>query len=101
MTKQNRPLGGKIKIFIVEDHPVYRLGLKELIIQEDDMDVCGDAEDAVTAWRMIQKTDPDIIIVDLLLKESNGIDLIKDIKKLRHDIPILVISMLDEMQYAE
>ena len=65
------------------------------------MDVCGDAEDAETAWIQIKKTVPDFIIVDLLLKNSNGIDLIKDIKKLWNDIPILVISMLDEMQYAE
>ena len=94
-------MGGKIRIFIVEDHPVYRLGLRELIIQEEDMDVCGDAEDAETAWRMIRKTDPHIVIVDLLLKDSNGIDLIKDIKKLRNDMLVLVISMMDEMQYAE
>ncbi len=77
------------------------MGLKELILQEDDMDVCGDAEDAETAWIQIKKTVPDFIIVDLLLKNSNGIDLIKDIKKLWNDIPVLVISMLDEMQYAE
>lgn len=101
MAKQNQQLKPKTRIFIVEDHPVYRLGLKELILQEDDMDVCGDAEDAETAWRMLKKTDPDIIIVDLLLKNSNGIDLIKDLKKLMNDIPVLVISMLDEMQYAE
>ena len=101
MLKHSSQLNSRIRIFIVEDHPVYRLGLKELIQQEDYMDVCGDAEDAETAWQMIKKTDPDIIIVDLLLKNSSGIELIKDIKKLREDSLILVISMLDEMQYAE
>lgn len=93
--------GTRVKIFIVEDHPVYRLGLKELIGQEPDMTVCGDAEDAATAWQLIKKTEPDIIIIDLLLKNSSGIDLIKDIKKLRDDAYVLVVSMLDEMQYAE
>ncbi len=100
MMKNNQLLNTRIKIFIVEDHPVFRMGLKELILQEKDMYVCGDADDAETAWRLIKKTEPDIIIVDLLLKNSNGIDLIKDIKKIMHDIPVLVISMLDEMQYA-
>ncbi len=101
MTNQLRQLNRGIRIFIVEDHPVYRLGLKELILQEDDMDVCGDAEDVETAWRQIKHTEPDVIIVDLILKNSSGIDLIKDIKKLRADSLVLVISMLDEMQYAE
>ncbi len=100
MIKKSQQLNSRIKIFIVEDHPVFRMGLKELILQEKDMYVCGDAEDAETAWRLIKKSEPDIIIVDLLLKNSNGIDLIKDIKKLTNNIPVLVISMLDEMQYA-
>jgi DNA-binding NarL/FixJ family response regulator len=99
--KYNQRLNRKTKIFIVEDHPVYRMGLKELILQENDMNVCGDAEDADTAWRLIRKSEPDIIIIDLILKHSNGIDLIKDIKKAMPVVPILVISMMDEMQYAE
>lgn len=101
MTGPDRELNAHIKIFIVEDHPVYSLGLKELILQEDDMEVCGIAEDAENAWRMIKKCMPDIVIADLILKNSSGIDLIKNIKKLRDDLPVLVISMLDEMQYAE
>lgn len=91
----------KSRIFIVEDHPVYSLGLRELILHEDDMDVCGTAEDAETAWQLIKKTEPHVVIVDLILKNSSGIDLIRDIKKLREDLPVLVISMMDEMQYAE
>ncbi len=101
MTAPGRELSTHIKIFIVEDHPVYSLGLKELILQEDDMEVCGIAEDADNAWRMIKKCVPDVVIADLILKNSSGIDLIKNLKKLREDLPILVISMLDEMQYAE
>lgn len=101
MTGRGRDLNVHIKIFIVEDHPVYSLGLKELILQEDDMEVCGIAEDAEGAWRMIRKCSPDIVIADLILKNSSGIDLIKNIKKLHPGMPILVISMLDEMQYAE
>ncbi len=91
----------KSRIFIVEDHPVYSLGLRELILHEEDMDVCGTAEDAETAWRLIKKTDPHAVIVDLILKNSSGIDLIRNIRKLRDDLPVLVISMMDEMQYAE
>ena len=101
MTVRARKLNTRIKIFIVEDHPVYSLGLKELILQEDDMEVCGIAEDAENAWRMIRNSIPDVVIADLILKNSSGIDLIKNLKKLREDLPILVISMLDEMQYAE
>lgn len=101
MTGREMELNRRIKIFIVEDHPVYSLGLRELIQQEEDMEVCGIEEDAEIAWRMIRKSVPDIVIVDLILKNSSGIDLIKSIKKLHADLPVLVISMMDEMQYAE
>ena len=101
MSARGKNLGSKIKVFIVEDHPVYSLGLKELINQEDDMEVCGSAVDTETAWHQIKKAGPDIVITDLILKKSSGIDLIRNIKKLHDELPVLVISMLDEMQYAE
>jgi len=86
---------------IIEDHPVFRFGLRELINQEDDLTVCGEAEDKITAWREIQRLKPDLIILDLSLKDGDGIGLIKDIAKNYKNMPVLVVSMHDESIYAE
>jgi DNA-binding NarL/FixJ family response regulator len=86
---------------IVEDHPVFRLGLRELINEEADLTVCGDAEDIGTAWNEIQKLKPDMVIVDISLKGRNGIELIKDISKHYREMMVLVVTMHDESLYAE
>ncbi len=91
----------KIRIMIVEDHPIFRLGLKELIEQERDLIVCGEAEDVPKALNDIIQLEPDMVIVDISLKGRNGIDLIKDINKYHKSIPVLVLSMHDESLYAE
>lgn len=92
---------GVIRIVIVDDHPIVRQGIKMLAEQEPDMEVCGEAESASDALRLIEKTTPDVAIVDLTLKDSFGLQLIKDI---RRDCPrtrVLVLSMRDESLYAE
>jgi len=91
----------KYSIFIVEDHAVYRMGLKELIRQENDLSVCGEADNVEDAWRQIKSHNPDMVILDLSLKDCHGITLIKDINKYDKNIPILVLSMYDESLYAE
>ena len=91
----------KIKIMIVEDHPIFRMGMIELINQEKDMEVCGDAEDVATARKIIKKQMPDLVVVDLSLKNSNGIDLVKEIKEKYKNISCLVLSMHDESLHAE
>lgn len=88
-------------LFIVEDHAVYRMGLKELIKQEDDLWICGEADNAVDAWEGIKKLGPDMVILDLSLKDGSGFPLIKDIGNYNKDLPVLVLSMYDETLYAE
>ena len=90
-----------ISIFIVDDHPVFRKGLAQLLNSESDFDVCGEAEDAAAALKFLKKKLPALVIVDITLKDSSGIDLIKDIKQLFPEIQILTLSMHDEMIYAE
>ena len=91
----------KHKIIIVDDHPIIRQGLAELIDQEDDLVVCGQAEDAHQAMKAIGKQEPALVVVDVSLKDSNGIELIKDIKVQHPDTVVLVLSMHDEFVYAE
>jgi DNA-binding NarL/FixJ family response regulator len=91
----------KTKVIIVDDHPLFRERLSELIKQELDMQICGEAEDAQQAIDLIQSTSPDLAIVDITLKTSSGLELIKSIKALSNGLPILVLSMHDESLYAE
>ncbi|QTA80577.1 Putative oxygen regulatory protein, NreC-like [Desulfonema limicola] len=95
------PENNKTRIMIVEDHPVFRLGMRELINHEQDLFVCGDAEDITGAWKKIESLVPDMVIVDISLKGRNGIELIKSITKHYKDMPVLVLSMHDEALYAE
>src|SRR2546422_143687 len=98
-SKSNHPK--KLRILIVDDHAVFRQGLSELINQESDLAVCGEAESASEALRVIEVTRPDVAVVDMSLKHSDGIDLAKDIR-LRHPrLPVLILSMHDESLYAE
>jgi len=92
---------GKHRILIVDDHPVFRHGLAQLINQENDLFVCGEAEDYQSALKAVNDLKPDMIIVDITLKDTSGIDLIKEIHKIRRDLAMLVISMHDESLYAE
>jgi len=85
----------------VDDHPIMRQGLTSLLNQEDDLEVCGEAEDAGGALERIAETRPDLAVVDISLKDSNGIELIKDIKVRWPKLPVLVLSMHDETFYAE
>ena len=70
----------RYRVFIVDDHPVVRDGLKNLIEQEEDLVVCGEAADAATALKTIPETSPDIALVDLSLEHSSGLELVKDIR---------------------
>ncbi len=92
---------GKHRIFIVDDHPIFRQGLAQLINQESDLCVCGEADDYQGALRAVAELNPDMVIVDITLKDMSGIDLIKEVRKLNRGIIMLVISMHDESLYAE
>jgi DNA-binding NarL/FixJ family response regulator len=88
-------------IFIVDDHPIVRQGLALLINREPDLAVCGDAEEAGTALRRIEELKPDLIVVDVSLNGPDGLDLLKDIRARDSNLPVLILSMLDESLYAE
>ncbi len=92
---------GKVRILIVEDHEVFRLGIKELINHEPDLHVCGEAEDVGEARNLIRDLDPDMAVIDITLKSSNGIDLIREISTSYQNMKVLVLSMHDELLYAE
>jgi DNA-binding NarL/FixJ family response regulator len=89
------------RILLVEDHPIFIVGLKELINQETDLEVCGEAADITEAWRQFQALGPDMVIVDISLKGRNGIELVRDINKENASLPVLVLSMHEESLYAE
>ncbi|MBC2712519.1 MAG: response regulator transcription factor [Desulfosarcina sp.] len=91
----------KKKILIVEDHPIFRWGLSELINQESDMAVCGEATNVSDAWKAIERLNPDLIIADITLENSDGIDLTKEVNRRNKKIPVLILSMHDQFLYAE
>ncbi|GAA5128552.1 response regulator transcription factor [Luteolibacter yonseiensis] len=89
------------RVFLVDDHPMVRELLALMIDQQPDLQVCGEASDASQAIEGIGNTQPDIAVVDLSLKSSSGLELIKDIKARKWGTPVLVLSMHDEGLYAE
>ena len=95
------PAPHKKRIFIVDDHPLVREWLANLIHQQPDLAVCGETESAPAALSSIPAAQPSLVIADINLKNSSGIELIKDLKKLCPDVPVLVLSMHDESLYAE
>src|SRR5581483_7847729 len=97
---QAEPKVTKSRILIVDDHPLFRHGLRDLINAENDLEPCGDAESAPLALDAIRKLNPDLVIVDISLKGTNGIELIKSIKAEHPKLPMLVVSMHDESPYA-
>ncbi len=89
------------RIFIVDDHPLFRKGLRELIGQEPGWNVCNEAATADEAMSLVKEARPDLMIVDISLAGSNGIDLIKNLIELDASLPVLVLSMHDESLYAD
>ena len=93
--------GRSARIMIVDDHPIVRQGLAQLIGSETGLEVCGEASDAAEALRLLAETRPDLIIVDISLNSGNGIELIKQIKVRDENVRMLVSSMHDESLFAE
>ena len=91
----------KKSVFVVDDHPLLRQGLALLINREQDLAVCGEAEEAPGALKAIAAKQPDILIADISLNGPDGLDLLKTIRTLYPDLPVLVLSMHDESIYAE
>jgi DNA-binding NarL/FixJ family response regulator len=91
----------QIRIFLVDDHPLVREWLATLLRQQPDLEVCGQAEDARQAFATMEADPPDVAIVDLSLKTSSGLDLIKDLSERLPTIQVIVLSMHEEIFYAE
>ena len=97
----DKSAGGKKTVFVVDDHPLLRQGLALLINQQQDLEVCGEAEEAQTAMQAISHRLPDILIVDISLSGPDGLDLLKSIRGSYPSLPVLILSMHDEAVYAE
>ncbi|MFN7138176.1 MAG: response regulator [Limisphaerales bacterium] len=91
----------KHRIFLVDDHPLVREWLAQLIERESDLMVCGEAEDAPEALLKIGELKPNMVIIDITLRNTHGLELIKELQTLKPELPILVLSMHEESLYAE
>lgn len=91
----------KKRILIVDDHPMMREGLAQLLEHEPDLTVCGQADTAAQALRSIAQQMPDLALLDISLPDKSGLELIKDLQALHPKLPVLVVSMHDESLYAE
>jgi DNA-binding NarL/FixJ family response regulator len=91
----------KKRILLVDDHPLLREGIAQLINQQPDLLVCGEAEDRAGALAVLETAHPDLAVVDLSLKNQSGLELIKDFKVRAPGLLVLVLSMHDESFYAE
>lgn len=89
------------RLYIVDDHPLMRLGYRSLLESEPDLEVCGEAGSVVEGFARILDTVPDLVITDISLADGSGLDLIRRVHDRRPELPILVVSMHDEMLYAE
>jgi len=101
LAEARAPIAGVSKIFIVDDHPIVRQGLALLINRELDLTVCGNAEEANSALQKIESLKPHVVIVDISLNGPDGLDLLKEIRMRDPNLPVLILSMLDELLYAE
>ena len=88
-------------LFVVDDHPIMRDGISQLIDQQADMEVCGTASSGPEALDALNRLDPDLLLVDISLTGMDGIELIKIVKKRKGRLPMLVLSMHAEALYAE
>lgn len=98
---QLRTQAGEARVFLVDDHPIVRQGLALLIDREADLAVCGEADGGVGVLQAIADVRPDIVVLDIALNGPDGLDLLKTIRVHDPGTPVLVLSMHDEMTYAE
>ncbi len=89
------------RILIVDDHPIVRLGIRQLLAAEPDLELCGEAESADAAKQLVASARPDLAIIDLSLAGGTGLDLIRSLRDSTPTLPLLVLSMHDEALFAE
>src|ERR1700761_5120896 len=93
--------GERRRVLIVDDHPIVRHGLKQMIDAEPDLVVCGEAQSEREARQALRELNPDVMIVDVSLAQGDGMDLVREVHAQRPELPMLVLSMHDETIYAE
>jgi DNA-binding NarL/FixJ family response regulator len=91
----------KKRIVVVDDHPIVRQGLALMIDREEDLMVCGEAEEAMGAIHVMASAHPDVLILDISLNGPDGLDLLKHLRTTHPSLPVLILSMHDELIYAE
>ena len=89
------------KVIVVDDHPLLREGLEALISHEDGLTCCGSGGSVEEALELVERTNPGLVLSDLNLSGSNGIELIKELRVRRPEVPVLIVSIHDELIYAE
>src|SRR5690606_9205448 len=99
--KRSKKGTARTRIFVVDAHPLIRQALREAITHERDMEFCGEADDRDSALKGIAEARPDLAIVDLRLRSSDGLDLVRDLRDLYPRVQCLVLSMQDESITAE
>src|ERR1700736_2971556 len=100
-TKTSSEIARKRRVFLVDDHPLVREGLANLINHQDDLAVCGEAEDSGGATTGVEKTRPDVALIDISLKKESGLELVKNLESKFPNVALLVLSMQDEALHAE
>lgn len=100
-TKASTENGRKRRVFLVDDHPLVREGLANLINHQEDLTICGEAEDSAEAMAGIGKTEPDVALIDISLKNESGLELVKNLETECPNVALIVLSMHDEALYAE
>src|SRR3989441_1945 len=100
-TKQTQAKDSRTRILLVDDHAVVRYGIAQMINREPDLVVCGEEEDASKAMSAIETLKPNLVIADISLKDSSGLELMRNIKAQHSGMPVLVVSTHDETIYAE
>ena len=98
---QNKTEQPKVRVFLVDDHALVREQLTALIQAESDLAVCGEAEDAATGLLLIKRLAPELVILDISLKRSSGLDLLKRLQEVQPKPAVLVLSMHEATFYAE
>ena len=89
-----------IRIIIVDDHPIIRYGLRQIIMEEDDMKIISEAESGEQLFKLLDKNEYDILILDICLPDMDGLQILKIVKQSKPNLPILMLSALSEGQYA-
>jgi len=97
----NTGSSGPVRILVVDDHPIVRLGIRQMISADPGLTICGEAESGAAALRLVESAKPALVLVDLSLEDGTGLEVIRSLREVAPDLRILVLSMHDEALFAE